>query len=102
MRIAPTIAGSLVLSGTIAVSSLVPQWTVLRAAENGEAVASSGGSNESAGQTELKRNATIKKNSPAVGWKQRIEMSKLETCKSQFKLEDLNGDGVLDQPEIPH
>ena len=102
MRIAPTIAGSLVLSGTIAVSSLVTQWPVLRAAENGEAVASSGVSIEAADQTELQKNATIEKNSPTDGSKQRIAISKLESCKSQFKLADLNGDGVLDQTEIAH
>jgi hypothetical protein len=103
MRITPTIAGLLVLSGTIVVSSLVPQWTVLRAAESGEAVASSAAvSIEAADQTGLQKDATIEKNSPADGSKQRVALSKLESCKSQFKLADLNGDGVLDQTEIAH
>jgi hypothetical protein len=103
MRITPTIAGLLVLSGTIGVSSLVPQWTALRAAEGGEAVASSAAvSIEAADQTGLQKDATIKKNSPADGSKQRVALSKLESCKSQFKLADLNGDGVLDQTEIAH
>jgi hypothetical protein len=102
MRITPTIAGLLVLSGTTAVSSLVPQWTVLWAAESGEAVASSAVSIDAADQPGLQKDATIEKNSPADGSKQRIAMSKLESCKSQFKLADLNGDGVLDQTEIAH
>jgi hypothetical protein len=58
---------------------------------------------EAAAQTGLQKDTTAtEQNSPADGSKQRIAMSKLETCKSQFKLADLDGDGVLDQTEIAH
>ncbi len=91
MRFTPTITGLLVLS------ALAPQ--VLQAAESSN---EGGVSTEAADQTGLNKGTKIIEKSPIDGSKLQLETAKLAGCKSQFKLSDLNGDGVLDQKEIEH
>jgi hypothetical protein len=43
---------------------------------------------------------TLEKKRPSDGSKEQLATAKLEACKSQFKLADRNGDGVLDESEI--
>ena len=91
MRLTPTVTALLVLS------SLVPQ--VLQAAESGnEGIVST----EAADQTGLNKGTKIIEKSPIDGSKLQLDTAKLEACKAQFKLADLNGDGVLDRREIEH
>ena len=103
MRITPIATGLLVLVSLSGVMLLAPQRSVLRAAESSDAAGSvAPASSESvADQTGLKKGTTsIDKNSPVDGAKERLATAKLEGCKSQFGLADVNGDGVLDAREI--
>jgi hypothetical protein len=103
MRITVISAGLLVFSTAIGIA---PGMTVLRVAQAAESSNAGGGvpvSAEAADQTGLKKGTTvIETNSPADGSKQHLASAKLEGCKSQFKLADQNGDGVLDAGEIAH
>jgi hypothetical protein len=100
MRITPIIAGLLVLSGTIGGTSLVLQRTALQAAEGSNA---DGISSEAADQTGLnKGTTTIEKKNPTDGSKEQLAIAKLEGCKSQFKLADLDGDGLLDTGDVAY
>jgi hypothetical protein len=56
---------------------------------------------EAAEQTGLIRDTTVIETN-GHGWKQRLATSKIAGCKSQFKLADLDRDGVLDQSEIAY
>ena len=111
MRITPIAVGLLAFSTaigiTIGMTLLAPQLTALEAAQAAESSDVVGNvtpvSAEAADQTGLKKGTTaIETSSPAGGSKQRLVTAKLEGCKSQFKLADLNGDGVLDDGEIAH
>lgn len=107
MRITPIAAGLLALSSAVGLALLAPELTLPRAAQAAENSNATGGvaavSAEAADQTGLKTGTTtIGTKSPADGSKQRLATAKLEGCKSQFGLADLNGDGVLDQSEIAH
>ena len=103
MRITSIAAGLLVLSTAIGIAAGV---SLLRAAQATEGSNDDGivpVSAEAADQTGLKQGTTtIATNNPADGSKQRFATAKLGGCKSQFKLADLNGDGVLDAGETKH
>ena len=107
MRITRMASGFLVLSSAVglpvAAALLGPQLTALNAAETSTGGSVAPVSAEAADQTGLKKGTTtIDKKSPADGSKELLATAKLEGCKSQFKLADLNGDGVLDQKEVEH
>jgi hypothetical protein len=100
-------SGFLVLSSAVglpvAAALLGPQLTALHAAETSTGGSVAPVSAEAADQTGLKKGTTtIDKKSPADGSKELLATAKLEGCKSQFKLADQNGDGLLDQSEIAH
>jgi hypothetical protein len=111
MRIAPIVVRLLLSSAAIAITigmtPLAPRVPALGAAQAAQSSDAGSGATtvtaEAADQTGLKQGTTaIETNSPADGSKQRLVTAKLEGCKSQFKLADLNGDGVVDAGEIAH
>jgi hypothetical protein len=103
MRITSIAAGLLVLSTAIGIAAGMAVLRAARAAEGSNDAGSVLASAEAADQTGLKQGTTtIETNNPADGSKQRLATARLGGCKSQFKLADLNGDGVLDAGETKH
>ena len=103
MRITPVAAGLFVLSTAIGIAAGIMELQAGQAAEASNADASVPVSAEAADQTGLKKGTTtIETKNPADGSKQRLATAKLGGCKSQFKLADLNGDGILDAGEAKH
>ncbi len=106
MGITPMASGFLTLSSVVGLTigaALLPwQLTTLQAAETSTGESAAPVSAEAADQAGLKKGTTVVDKKNPDGSREQLATAKLEGCKSQFKLADQNGDGLLDQSEIAH